>query len=143
MSNPTNPVSPVNPTNPNSPIAQAPATVVAPIMPSVMSNPVANPVLNQTMASPTTSNTPTTPAPVQTKQKSVVTRVLSLEQTVRAGMRQNQNPFPSANINQEIPDEIKRHHQFFLDLLQGDIDFSQSQNRKLNNIIKDTVEIEQ
>ena len=149
MSNPTNPTSPVSPINPNSPVSQPPVlTATAPqnaAATQVMNNPVTSPVLNQTMASPTTSSTQTTttPAPVQTKQKSVVTRVLSLEQTVKPGMRQNQNPFPSANINQEIPDEIKRHHQFFLDLLKGDIDFSQSQNRKLNNILKDTVEIEQ
>lgn len=75
-------------------------------------------------------------------QKSVVGRVLSLEQTV-GGIVQRANPFPTATINQELPDEIKRNNKFLMELLQGGFDFSESQDRKLNQIVKDTVEIEQ
>ena len=68
--------------------------------------------------------------------------VISTEVLAKPALKQN-NSFPITTINQELPDDIKRHHAFYLELLQGEIDFSQGQNNKFNSILKDALEFEQ
>ena len=72
-------------------------------------------------------------------QKSLVGRVLSLEQKV-GGIVQRTNPFPEAKINQELPLEIRQNNKFLMDILgSGTI----SESIRINEITKDTVEYEQ
>ena len=72
-------------------------------------------------------------------QKSVVGRVLSLEQKV-GGIVQKMNPFPEVSINQEIPLEMRQNNKFLMDILSSG---SISESIGINQITKDTVEYEQ
>ena len=72
-------------------------------------------------------------------QKSVVGRVLSLEQKV-GGIVQKMNPFPEVSINQEIPLEMRQNNKFLMDILSSG---SIIESIGINQITKDTVEYEQ
>ena len=72
-------------------------------------------------------------------QKSVVGRVLSLEQKV-GGVVQKMNPFPEVSINQEIPLEMRQNNKFLMDILSSG---SIIESIGINQITKDTVEYEQ
>ena len=72
-------------------------------------------------------------------QKSVVGRVLSLEQKV-GGVVQKSNPFPEVKINQEIPLEMRQNNKFLMDILSSG---SIIESIGINQITKDTVEYEQ
>jgi hypothetical protein len=137
MTNASNPVSPVSPINPV--MQQTPAPV--PQVQAVISNPVASPVMNSTTTvAPTVQTTQTAPqpSPMQKKSATALGRVLLLEQ--KQLIKQNNNPFPIANINQEIPLEIRQNNKFLLDILSsGSITGSVT----INQITKDTVEYEQ
>lgn len=140
MSNPSNPVSPVNPANPASPIAPVQATVPVTTQP-IMSNPVASPVTNtQTVTAPTTQQSQTSPqpSPMEKKPVTALSRILDLEQ--KQVVKQPHNPFPTANINQEIPLEIRQNNKFLMDILSSG---SITESVRINQITKDTVEYEQ
>ena len=65
--------------------------------------------------------------------------VLSMEIFIKPSIKQG-NMFPSANINQQLPDEIKYSNQLFMDLYGTELP---NQSRKLQQIQQDSVEIEQ
>ena len=140
LSNPTNPTSPVSPISPVSPSAVTASPTAA--VPSTINNPVTNPVTNPAASvAPTQQTQQTTPPepPKGMNQKSVVGRVLSLEQKVGAVV-QRMNPFPTATINQELPLEIRQNNKFLMDILSSG---SITESIGIKQITKDTVEYEQ
>ena len=167
VASPVSPVSPLNPASPTSTSALTTqsSTVTAPTTSSVQSSQTTTDGLSaptavssvpsstaQTdakatspapaTASQTTSNTPTSTPPEPPKgmnQKSVVGRVLSLEQKV-GGIVQKMNPFPEVSINQEIPLEMRQNNKFLMDILSSG---SIIESIGINQITKDTVEYEQ
>lgn len=65
--------------------------------------------------------------------------MISMEIFIKPAIKQG-NVFPSANINQKLPDEIKYGNQLFDDLYGGSLP---NQSRKLQQLQQDSVEIEQ
>jgi len=144
LSNPTNPTSPVSPISPMNPTAVAPTTTTQTTNTSaqtILSAPATAAVVAPTTTASQTTTTPTAPPepPKGMNQKSVVGRVLSLEQKVGAVV-QRMNPFPSASINQELPLEIRQNNKFLMDILSSG---SITESITINAITKDTVEYEQ
>jgi hypothetical protein len=64
---------------------------------------------------------------------------LSLEIFVKPGIIQP-NVFPTMDIGQELPLEIRQNHQLMMELLGGQV---QDQSGLFNRIARDAVELEQ
>jgi hypothetical protein len=53
------------------------------------------------------------------------------------------NVFPSINISQELPNDIKIMQQTYMDLITNGSLFNPDQTDQLNRIVSDAVELEQ
>ena len=158
VTNPTNvmsPVSPVSPVNPTSVVNQnsnisaqtTPSSVATAQIPSFVPNSPTtmdgSNALNQAKSAPSlTAQADAKVTPQESpkgKTKSVVGLVLSLETIVKPTMNQP-NVFSEPQLVQGLPNEILLSNQLFLDVY-GQSFYNQTD--KLNQIIKDGVEIEQ
>ena len=100
---------------------------------------------------PTTTSAPQTssqPAQKATPQASVpkgrvsiggLGLALSLELFVKPGIKQP-DLFPTATVNQELPEAVRVNQDFLLDLLRGEFPSQSNQFKKLS---RDAVELEQ
>lgn len=146
VTNPTNvlsPVSPISPVNTVTTSATMPAVSVANVPTAQPTTMDGSSVLNQVSSAPSSTaqvDVKVTPQSNQKEKiKSVVGLVLSLETIVKPTMTQP-NVFSEPQLVQGLPNEILFSNQLFLDVY-GQSFYNQTD--KLNQIIKDGVEIEQ
>jgi hypothetical protein len=64
---------------------------------------------------------------------------LSLELFVKPGIKQP-DLFPTATVNQELPEAVRVNQDFLLDLLRGEFP---SQSHQFKELSRDAVELEQ
>lgn len=135
LTNPTNVTSPVSPVSPlNTLVSPTPTlTVTAPITQDVQ-NSEATPTTSQTKS--TASETPTPKFGIKTIPLALSLELLSKELT-------QPNVFPSINISQELPNDIKIMQQTYMDLITNGSLFNPDQTDKLKRIASDAVELEQ
>lgn len=150
VTNPTNvmsPVSPVSPVNPTSVVNQnsnisvqtTPSSVATAQIPSSVQNSPATMVGSNALKTETSAPSLTVQTDAKGKVRSVVGLVLSLETIMKPTMNQP-NVFSEPQLIQGLPNEILLSNQLFLDVY-GQSFYNQTD--KLNQIIKDSVEIEQ
>lgn len=168
IASPVSPVSPVNPTSVVSPTATAVTTPAVPSVsaPQQMQTPqdVSAPGAVAPSSTPEVKQDvkPTTPVATTPKVESQggskgTTKetpketpkgkvsiggfglVTSLEIFVKPGIIQP-NVFPTLNIGQELPLEIRQNHQFLMELLSG---YLPDQSGMFNKMAKDAIELEQ
>ena len=146
VTNPTNVMSPVSPVSPLNPVNTATTSVTTQAV-SVANAPTTQmdglPALKVENSAPSlTAQADAKVTPQESpkgKTKSVVGLVLSLETIVKPTMNQP-NVFSEPQLIQGLPNEILLSNQLFLDVY-GQSFYNQTD--KLNQIIKDGVEIEQ
>jgi len=146
VTNPTNVMSPVSPVSPLNPVNTATTSVTTQAV-SVANAPTTQmdglPALKVESSAPSlTAQADAKVTPQESpkgKTKSVVGLVLSLETIVKPTMNQP-NVFSEPQLIQGLPNEILLSNQLFLDVY-GQSFYNQTD--KLNQIIKDGVEIEQ
>jgi hypothetical protein len=147
---PVSPVSPLNPVNTatTSVTTQAVSAANAPTTQMDGSN-----ALNQGNSAPsstaqtdakgtdsqTTSATSETPTP----KFSIKTLPLALSLELLSKELTQPNVFPSLNISQELPNDIKIMQQTYMDLITNGSLFNPDQSEKLKRIASDAVELEQ
>jgi hypothetical protein len=90
-------------------------------------------------ASQTTSATSETPTP----KFSIKTLPLALSLELLSKELTQPNVFPSINISQELPNDIKIMQQTYMDLITNGSLFNPNQADKLKRIASDAVELEQ
>ena len=150
VTNPTNvmsPVSPVSPVNPTSVVNQSsnisaqttPSSVATAQIPSSVPNSPATMGGSDALKTENSAPSLTVQTDAKGKVKSVVGLVLSLETIVKPTINQP-NVFSAPQLVQGLPNEILLSNQLFLDVY-GQSFYNQTD--KLNQIIKDGVEIEQ
>ena len=140
VTNPTNiasPVSPVSPLNPTS--------VATPVSPTITSNvtaPTTQDVPNSATTL-TTSQTKSTASETPTPKFSIMNLPLGLSLGLLSKELTQPNVFPSINIGQELPNDIKIMQQTYMDLITNGSLFNPDQTDKLKRIASDAVELEQ
>lgn len=150
VTNPTNvmsPVSPVSPANPTSVVNQSSnisaqitqSSVATAQIPSSALNSPATTDGSNALSQESSAPSSTVQADAKGKVKSVVGLVLSLETIVKPMMTQP-SVFSEPQLVQGLPNEVLFSNQLFLDVY-GQSFYNQTD--KLNQIIKDGVELEQ
>ena len=140
VTNPTNiasPVSPVSPLNPTS--------VATPALPTVTSTVTAPTTQDvpKSEATPTTLQTKSTASETPTPKFSIKNLPLGLSLGLLSKELTQPNVFPSINIGQELPNDIKMMQNIYMDLITNGSLFNPDQTDKLKRIASDAVELEQ
>jgi hypothetical protein len=91
---------------------------------------------SQTKSTASETPTPKSPFALKTIPLALSLELLSKELT-------QPNVFPSINISQELPNDIKIMQQTYMDLITNGSLFNPNQTDKLNRIVSDAVELEQ
>ena len=140
VTNPTNVLSPVSPVSPlnqvATPVSPTPTlTVTAPTIQDVP-NSVTTQTTSQTKSTALETPTPKSPFSIMNLPLGLSLGLLSKELT-------QPNVFPSINISQELPNDIKIMQQTYMDLITNGSLFNPNQTDKLKRILSDAVELEQ
>ena len=138
VTNPTNIASPVSPVSPLNPMS----TPVSPTVTSNVTAPTIQDVPNSA-TTPTTSQTKSTASETPTPKSNILTTPLGLSLGLLSKELTQPNVFPSINISQELPNDIKIMQQTYMDLITNGSLFNPDQTDKLNRIVSDAVELEQ
>jgi hypothetical protein len=127
------PVSPVSPLNPT-PVSPTPTlTVTAPTTQDVPNS----------EATQTTSQTKSTASETPTQKSNIFITPLGLSLGLLSKELTQPNVFPSINISQELPNDIKMMQSVYMDLITNGSLFNPDQTDKLKRIASDAVELEQ
>jgi hypothetical protein len=140
VTNPTNIASPVSPVSPLNPTNVA--TPVSPTVTSTVTAPTTQDVPNSE-ATLTTSQTKSTASETPTPKSNIFITPLGLSLGLLSKELTQPNVFPSINISQELPNDIKIMQQTYMDLITNGSLFYPNQTDKLNRIVSDAVELEQ
>jgi hypothetical protein len=129
------PVSPVSPLNQvATPVSPTPTLTV--IAPTIQDVPNSEATLTTSQTKSTASETPTPKSNIFITPLGLSLGLLSKELT-------QPNVFPSINISQELPNDIKIMQQTYMDLITNSSLFNPDQTDKLRRIASDAVELEQ
>jgi len=140
VTNPTNIASPVSPVSPLNPTSAA--TPVSPTITSNVTAPTIQDVPNSATTQ-TTSQTKSTASETPTPKFSIKTLPLALSLELLSKELTQPNVFPSINISQELPNDIKMMQSVYMDLITNGSLFNPDQTDKLRRIASDAVELEQ
>jgi hypothetical protein len=132
LTNPTNPVSPVSPL----------FTLVSPTPTLTVTAPTTQDVPNSE-TTPTTSQTKSTASETPTPKSNIFITPLGLSLGLLSKELTQLNVFPSINISQELPNDIKIMQSVYMDLITNGSLFNPDQTNKLKRIASDAVELEQ
>jgi hypothetical protein len=116
-----------------------------PVSPTVTSNVTAPTIQDvpNSATTPTTSQTKSTASETPTPKSNILTTPLGLSLGLLSKELTQPNVFPSINISQELPNDIKIMQQTYMDLITNGSLFNPDQTDKLNRIVSDAVELEQ
>ena len=138
LTNPTNIASPVSPVSPLNPMS----TPASPTVTSNVTAPTTQDVPNSE-TTPTTSQTKSTASETPTPKSNILITPLGLSLGLLSKELTQPNVFPSINISQELPNDIKIMQQTYMDLITNGSLFNPDQTDQLNRIVSDAVELEQ
>jgi hypothetical protein len=116
-----------------------------PASPTVTSNvtaPTTQDVPNSE-TTPTTSQTKSTASETPTPKSNIFITPLGLSLGLLSKELTQPNVFPSINISQELPNDIKIMQQTYMDLITYGSLFNPDQTNQLKRIASDAVELEQ
>jgi hypothetical protein len=92
---------------------------------------------------PTTSQTKSTASETPTPKSNIFITPLGLSLGLLSKELTQPNVFPSINISQELPNDIKIMQSVYMDLITNGSLFNPDQTNKLKRIASDAVELEQ